>query len=227
MPWAEAIGVNSQAQLAEAEALIQARLRAAAMAKGVTLVAPETVFLAADTELGQDVEIGPYVVFGPGVSVAENARILPFCHLEGVRIEAGARVGPFSRIRPDSEIGEGAHIGNFVEIKNTAVEAGAKANHLAYVGDARVGARANIGAGAITCNYDGHAKHRTEIGTGAFVGSNAVLIAPVVVGEGAYVAAGSAINRDVPPGSLSVARARQTDLPDGAARLRARRSSKT
>ncbi|MGH6912948.1 MAG: bifunctional UDP-N-acetylglucosamine diphosphorylase/glucosamine-1-phosphate N-acetyltransferase GlmU, partial [Geminicoccales bacterium] len=197
-PWIEGIGINSQGQLAEAEALMQGRLRAAAMANGITFTAPETVFLCADTELAEGVEIGPYVVLGPGVKVAERAQILPFCHLEGVHIGACARIGPFARIRPQSAIGESAHIGNFVEIKNAAIEPGAKANHLAYLGDARVGAKANVGAGAITCNYDGTGKHRTEIGAGAFIGSNAVLIAPVAVGDDAYVAAGSTINRDVP-----------------------------
>jgi bifunctional UDP-N-acetylglucosamine pyrophosphorylase/glucosamine-1-phosphate N-acetyltransferase len=224
-PWIEGIGINSQAQLAEAEALMQGRLRAAAMANGVTFTAPETVFLCADTELAEGVEIGPYVVLGPGVKVAERAQILPFCHLEGVRIECGARIGPFARIRPQSEIGESAHIGNFVEIKNATVEPGAKANHLAYVGDARVGAKANIGAGAITCNYDGIAKHRTEIGAGAFVGSNTALVAPVTIGEGAVIGAGSTINRDVPAGSLAIARERQSNIDDGAARIRARKKA--
>ena len=222
-PYEAGLGINSQAQLAEAEAILQARLRRAAMAAGVTLTAPETVFLAADTELAAGVEVGPYVVFGPGVTVAEGAQILPFCHLVGVRIEAGARIGPFTRVRPGAEIGEGAHVGNFVEIKNARLEAGAKANHLSYIGDARVGARSNIGAGTITCNYDGIAKYRTEIGEGVFVGSNSALVAPVTIGDGAFVGAGSTINRDVPPGSLSIARGRQTDIPDGVARLRARR----
>jgi bifunctional UDP-N-acetylglucosamine pyrophosphorylase/glucosamine-1-phosphate N-acetyltransferase len=224
-PWIEGIGINSQGQLADAEALMQVRLRAEAMGNGVTFTAPETAFLSVDTELAEGVEIGPYVVLGPGVEVAERAQILPFCHLEGVRIGPGARIGPFARIRPQSTIGESAHIGNFVEIKNATVEPGAKANHLAYVGDARVGTKANVGAGAITCNYDGFAKHRTEIGAGAFIGSNAVLIAPVAVGDGAYVAAGSTINRDVPPGSLSIGRGRQTDIPDGAARIHAKKKS--
>jgi bifunctional UDP-N-acetylglucosamine pyrophosphorylase/glucosamine-1-phosphate N-acetyltransferase len=227
MPWLEALGVNSQAQLADAERVLQDRLRQAAMAAGVTLIGPETVFLAADTELEEGVEVGPYVVFGPGVRVAQNARILPFCHLEGVTIGAGAQIGPFARFRPHSEIGAGAKVGNFVEVKNARLEAGAKANHLSYVGDTHVGAKANIGAGTITCNYDGFGKHRTEIGAGAFIGSNTALVAPVTIGEGAVVGAGSTINRDVPPGSLSIARARQTDIPDGVARLRARRSSKT
>ena len=227
MPWLEAIGINSQAQLAEAEAVLQDRLRQAAMAGGVTLIGPDTVFLAADTRLEEGVEVGPYVVFGPGVRVAQAARILPFCHLEGVAIGPGAQIGPFARFRPQSEIGAGAKIGNFVEVKNAKLEAGAKANHLSYIGDTRIGAKANIGAGTITCNYDGFGKHWTEIGAGAFIGSNTALIAPVTIGEGAVIGAGSTIDRDVPPGSLSIARGRQTDIPDGAARLRARRLSKT
>jgi len=212
MPWLEAIGINSQAQLAEAEAVLQDRLRQAAMAAGVTLIGPETVFLAADTELEEDVEIGPYVVFGPGVHVAQGARILPFCHLEGVSVDQGAQIGPFARLRPGSTIGAGARVGNFVEVKNATLEPGAKAN---------------VGAGTITCNYDGFAKHRTDIGAGAFIGSNTALVAPVTVGDGAVVGAGSTIDRDVPPGSLSIARGRQTDIPDGAERLRARRTAKT
>ena len=227
MPWLEALGVNSQAQLAEAEAVLQDRLRQAAMAAGVTLIGPDTVFLAADTQLEEGAEIGPYVVFGPGVRVAQAAQILPFSHLEGVTIGPGAQIGPFARLRPGAEIAAGARVGNFVEVKNARLEAGAKANHLSYIGDARVGAKANIGAGTITCNYDGFAKHRTDIGAGAFIGSNTALVAPVTIGEGAVVGAGSTIDRDVPPGSLSIARGRQTDIPDGAARLRARRLSKT
>jgi bifunctional UDP-N-acetylglucosamine pyrophosphorylase/glucosamine-1-phosphate N-acetyltransferase len=217
MPWLEAVGINSQAQLAEAEAVVQDRLRQAAMAGGVTLIGPETVFLAADSRLEQDVEVGPYVVFGPGVRVACGARILPFCHLEGVAIGERVQIGPFARLRPGAEIGPGARVGNFVEVKNAVLEAGAKANHLSYIGDARVGAKANIGAG----------KHWTEIGAGAFIGSNTALVAPVTIGAGAVVGAGSTINRDVPPGSLSIARGRQTDIPDGAARLLARRTAKT
>ncbi|HZA66188.1 MAG TPA: DapH/DapD/GlmU-related protein, partial [Geminicoccaceae bacterium] len=227
IPWLEAIGVNSQAQLAEAEAVLQDRLRRAAMAAGVTMIAPDTVFLSADTELEEGVEVGPYVVFGPGVRVAGGAQILPFCHLEGVSIGEGATIGPFARFRPISEIGAGARIGNFVEVKNASVEPGAKANHLSYIGDARVGAKANIGAGTIVCNYDGFAKHRTDIGAGAFIGSNTALVAPVTIGEDAVVGAGSTITRDVPSDSLSIARGRQRDIPDGAAQLRARRAPKT
>ncbi len=221
-PWIEGVGVNSQAQLAEAEALVQQRLRAAAMERGVTLTAPETVFLCADTELEPGAEIGPYVVFGPGVRVASGARVLPFSHLEGSDVGAGAQVGPFARLRPGAEIGQRARIGNFVEVKNARIEPGAKVNHLSYIGDARVGAESNIGAGTITCNYDGFAKHWTEIEAGVFIGSNTALVAPVTVGEGAIVGAGSTITQNVPPGALSVARARQTDLEGGAARVRAR-----
>jgi bifunctional UDP-N-acetylglucosamine pyrophosphorylase / glucosamine-1-phosphate N-acetyltransferase len=225
-PWLEVLGVNSQGQLAEAEAVLQDRLRRRAMAAGVTLIGPDTVFLAADTQFEEGVEVGPYVVFGPGVRVARGAQILPFSHLEGVTIGERVQIGPFARLRPGAEIGAGARVGNFVEVKNARLEAGAKANHLSYIGDARVGAKANIGAGTITCNYDGFAKHRTDIGAGAFIGSNTALVAPVTIGEGAVVGAGSTINRDVPAGSLSIARGRQTDIPDGAARLRARRAPK-
>ena len=222
-PYEAGLGVNSQAQLADAEAILQRRLRHAAMAAGATLIGPETIFLAADTMLAAGAEVGPYVVFGAGVRVEAGGQILPFSHLEGVTIAADARVGPFARIRPGTEIGENAHIGNFVELKNARIEAGAKANHLSYIGDARVGARTNVGAGTITCNYDGVGKYRTEIGSGVFIGSNAALVAPITIGDDAFIAAGSTINRDVPTGSLSIARERQTDIPDGAARVRARR----
>ena len=174
----ELLGVNSRAELAEAEALLQKRLRAKAMAGGVTLIDPATVTLNWDTELGQDVTIGPNVVFGPGVKVADDVEIRAFCHLEGVTIASGAQIGPFARLRPGAEIGENAHIGNFVEVKNGTIEAGAKVNHLTYIGDARVGEGANIGAGTITCNYDGFGKYRTDIGDGAFIGSNSSLVAP-------------------------------------------------
>jgi bifunctional UDP-N-acetylglucosamine pyrophosphorylase/glucosamine-1-phosphate N-acetyltransferase len=225
-PWLEGVGVNSQLQLADAEALLQGRLRRAAMAGGATLVAPETVFLAADTVLGEGAEVGPFVVFGPGVAVAAGAQILSFSYMEHARIGPGARVGPFARLRPGADIGEKAHIGNFVEVKNARIEAGAKANHLTYIGDARVGAGSNVGAGTITCNYDGFAKYWTEIGERVFIGSNTALVAPVTIGEGAFIGAGSTISRDVPAGGLSIARAQQTDIPDGAARLRAKRGRK-
>jgi bifunctional UDP-N-acetylglucosamine pyrophosphorylase/glucosamine-1-phosphate N-acetyltransferase len=223
-PWLEGVGVNSQAQLADAEALLQGRLRRAAMAQGVTLVAPDTVFLACDTALAPGVEIGPYVVFGPGVEVAEGAQIHSFSHLEGVRIGPNARIGPFARLRPGAEIGESVHIGNFVEVKNATFEAGAKANHLSYIGDATIGARSNIGAGTITCNYDGFGKYRTELGERVFIGSNTALVAPVTIGDGAIIGAGSTIDHDVPPDSLSIGRARQADLPGGAVRFRAKKS---
>jgi bifunctional UDP-N-acetylglucosamine pyrophosphorylase/glucosamine-1-phosphate N-acetyltransferase len=221
-PEAETLGVNSRADLAAAEAAFQGRARAAAMAGGATLVAPDTVFLGYDTRLGRDVAVGPHVVFGPGVTVEDGAAIRAFSHLEGCTVRAGAVVGPFARLRPGAEIGPGAHVGNFVEIKNAVLGEGAKANHLAYLGDATVGAGANIGAGAITCNYDGVSKHRTEIGAGAFVGSNAALVAPVRIGAGAYVASGSVVTEDVADDALAIARARQATKPGLAARLRAR-----
>jgi bifunctional UDP-N-acetylglucosamine pyrophosphorylase / glucosamine-1-phosphate N-acetyltransferase len=212
-PEAETLGVNSRADLAAAEAAFQARARAEAMANGVTLTDPATVWFALDTVIGRDVSIGPNVVFGPEVTVESGATIHAFCHLEGCHVSRGASIGPFARLRPGAEIAEDAHIGNFVEIKNAIVGEGAKANHLAYIGDARVGARANIGAGTITCNYDGVFKHRTEIGAGAFIGSNAALVAPVTVGDGALVAAGSVITADVPAGALALARGRQETKP--------------
>jgi bifunctional UDP-N-acetylglucosamine pyrophosphorylase/glucosamine-1-phosphate N-acetyltransferase len=223
-PWVEGIGVNSQAQLAAAEAHMQARLRLAAMDGGATLIAPETVFFSYDTRIGQDVEVHPQVVFGPGVVIEPGATIFPFSHLEGVRVAGNARIGPFARLRPGADIGDGARIGNFVEVKAATVEAGAKINHLSYIGDARIGADANVGAGTITCNYDGFAKHRTEIGAGAFIGSNTALVAPVRVGDGAIVGAGSTIVRDVPEDALSVARGEQRDSERGGARFRAKRS---
>jgi bifunctional UDP-N-acetylglucosamine pyrophosphorylase / glucosamine-1-phosphate N-acetyltransferase len=216
----EVRGVNTQGQLAEADAVLQQRLRAAALEAGVTMVAPETVYLCADTRLGRDVTIEPYVVFGPGVTVEEGALIRSFSHLEGAHVGRSARVGPFARLRPGATLEADVHIGNFVEVKEARLEAGAKANHLAYIGDAHVGAGANIGAGTITCNYDGIAKNLTEIGKGAFVGSNSALVAPVKIGDGAYVASGSVITRDVPPDSLAFGRARQS-IKVGWARLRA------
>jgi bifunctional UDP-N-acetylglucosamine pyrophosphorylase/glucosamine-1-phosphate N-acetyltransferase len=180
------------------------------------------VFLACDTVLGRDVTVGPSVFFGSGVRVGDGAEIRAFCHIEGARIAPGAVIGPFARLRPGAEIGAGAHIGNFVEVKNVRVGEGAKANHLAYLGDGSVGAQANIGAGTITCNYDGVAKNRTEIGAGAFIGSNATLIAPVRIGAGAFVAGGSTITRNVGPDALAFGRARQDTKPGGAKALRKR-----
>lgn len=219
----EACGINTRAELAQAEETIQARLREAAMEAGVTLVAPNTVFLAADTELGADVTVGPHVVFGPGVSVASGAEIRAFCHLESCRVETGAIIGPFARLRPGTVVGERARVGNFVELKAAALGPGAKANHLSYLGDAVIGAEANIGAGTITCNYNGIGKYRTEIGAGAFIGSNTALIAPVCVGAGAMIGAGSTITRDVSPGALALSRPPQVEKPAAAARFRSAR----
>lgn len=212
-PEAELRGINSRAELAEAEAAMQARLRAAAFEAGVTMQAPETVFLAADTVLAPDVVIGPHVVFGPGVTVAEGAEIRAFSHLEGARVGRDAIIGPYARLRSGTVVEARAHVGNFVELKAATLGEGAKANHLTYLGDSSVGAGANIGAGTITCNYDGVAKHRTEIGEGAFIGSNTALVAPVKVGARALVAAGSVITEDVPDDALAIARGRQVTKP--------------
>jgi bifunctional UDP-N-acetylglucosamine pyrophosphorylase/glucosamine-1-phosphate N-acetyltransferase len=216
----EVRGINTKAQLAQADAVMQQRLRAAAMEAGVTLVAPETVFLAADTKFGADVTVEPHVVFGPGVTVGDGATIRSFSHIEGAHIGGGAVVGPFARLRPGTRLGEKVHIGNFVETKAAVIEAGAKANHLTYLGDVHVGENANIGAGTITCNYDGTAKHRTEIGKGAFIGSNTALVAPVSVGDNAYVGSGSVITDDVPANALAIARGRQVVKEDRAMRKR-------
>jgi bifunctional UDP-N-acetylglucosamine pyrophosphorylase/glucosamine-1-phosphate N-acetyltransferase len=213
-------GINTKAQLAQAEAVLQARLRSAALEAGVSMIAPETVFLSADTKFGQDITIEPNVVFGPGVTVEDGALIRAFSHLEGAHVGKGARVGPFARLRPGAKLGSDVHIGNFVEVKQATIEAGAKANHLSYIGDARVGAGANIGAGTITCNYDGVAKHRTDIGAGAFIGSNSSLVAPVKIGDGAYVGSGSVVTKNVPADALAVARATQTVKEGWAKRLR-------
>jgi bifunctional UDP-N-acetylglucosamine pyrophosphorylase / glucosamine-1-phosphate N-acetyltransferase len=217
----EVRGVNTQAQLAEAEAVLQSRLRMAAHEAGVVMVAPETVYLCADTKLGRDVTIEPYVVFGPGVTVDDGALIRSFSHLEGAHVGRGARVGPFARLRPGARLEADVHVGNFVEVKEAKLAVGAKANHLAYIGDASVGAGANIGAGTITCNYDGAAKHRTEIGARAFIGSNSSLVAPVKIGDDAYVASGSVITREVAANALAFGRARQVNKDGFAARLRA------
>lgn len=224
-PEEEVLGVNSRAELAAAEAVLQNRLRRRAMEGGATLVDPRTVHFSWDTALGSDVVVGPNVVFGPGVFVEDDVRIHPFCHIEGSTIASGARIGPFARLRPGSRIGRGARIGNFVETKAAAIGEGAKANHLAYIGDAEVGAEANVGAGTITVNYDGFVKSRTVIGAGAAIGSNTSLVAPVTVGAGATVAAGSVVTEDVPPDALAVARARQTNKPGWARNYRARRQA--
>jgi bifunctional UDP-N-acetylglucosamine pyrophosphorylase/glucosamine-1-phosphate N-acetyltransferase len=216
----EVRGINTKGQLAEAEAVLQRRLRAEALEAGVTMQAPETVFLASDTRLGRDVVIEPYVVFGPGVVVEDGAVIHSFSHLAGAHVGAQASVGPYARLRPGTRLGAKARIGNFVEVKEASIAAGAKANHLSYIGDATVGEDANVGAGTITCNYDGSAKHRTEIGKGAFIGSNSALVAPVKIGEGAYVGSGSVITRDVPADALALGRGQQVIKEGRAARLR-------
>jgi bifunctional UDP-N-acetylglucosamine pyrophosphorylase / glucosamine-1-phosphate N-acetyltransferase len=222
LPGEELLGVNTRAELAQAEAVMQDRLRRRAMDQGATLVAPETVFLAADTKLGRDVVIEPNVVFGPGVRLADNVRIRSFSHLEGADIASGAIVGPFARLRPGAVLEADVHVGNFVEVKASRLGAGVKASHLSYLGDSDIGAGTNIGAGTITCNYDGFSKFRTTIGERVFIGSNTALVAPVTVGNGAYVATGSVVTSDVPADALSIARARQVDKPGRAAELRAR-----
>jgi len=223
---AELMGVNSRADLARAEAAMQDRLRAAAMANGATLIDPATVWFSFDTRLGRDVVVGPDVVFGPGVTVADNVEIRAFSHIEGATIAEGALIGPFARLRPGADIRRDVHIGNFVEIKEALVEEGAKANHLSYIGDSRVGPGANIGAGTITCNYDGFFKDRTDIGAGAFIGSNTALVAPVKIGDGAVIGAGSVITREVAKDALAVTRAAQTEKPGWALRYRLRKQAK-
>jgi len=215
----EVAGINSRAELAEIEARWQAKRRAQAMADGATLIAPETVWFAWDTKLGRDVTVEPNVWFGPGVTVADKVRIKAFCHIEGASLASGVEVGPFARLRPGTVLGEKSKVGNFVEMKAATLGAGAKASHLTYLGDAEVGAGANIGAGTITCNYDGYFKHRTVIGERAFIGSNSALIAPVRIGADAIVAAGSAVSRDVADGELRMVRAEQLVKPGWADRF--------
>jgi bifunctional UDP-N-acetylglucosamine pyrophosphorylase/glucosamine-1-phosphate N-acetyltransferase len=219
----ELAGVNSRTDLAAAEAILQDRLRARVLEEGATLADPNTVYLSADTRFGRDVVVGQNVVFGSGVSVGDRVEIKPFCHLEGVTIAHDAIIGPFARLRPGSVIGEGVHIGNFVELKNAQMAAGSKANHLTYLGDVTVGPRSNVGAGTITCNYDGFAKHRTTIGADVFVGSDTAFVAPVTIGDGAITAAGSVITEDLPANALGLGRARQVTKPEQAARFRAAR----
>jgi bifunctional UDP-N-acetylglucosamine pyrophosphorylase / glucosamine-1-phosphate N-acetyltransferase len=217
----EALGVNSREQLAAAEAAFQKRARRKVMEEGATLVAPETVWLSFDTVIGRDVTIEPNVFLGPGVVVEDGAHIMANCHLVGARVGKGARVGPFARFRPGADIGERARVGNFVEVKNARLETGAKANHLAYIGDGRVGEGANIGAGTIFCNYDGFNKHFTDVGKGVFVGSNSSLVAPVKIGDGAYIGSGSVISRNVEPDALALERSAQEQRPGWAAKFRA------
>jgi bifunctional UDP-N-acetylglucosamine pyrophosphorylase/glucosamine-1-phosphate N-acetyltransferase len=224
------MGVNAQSELAVAEALFQKVRRKDFLAAGVTMSAPETVHFSYDTEVGGGATIEPYVVFGPGAKIASGARIRAFSHIEGATVAAGAEIGPYARLRPGADLGEGAKVGNFVEVKNVTMGKGAKANHLAYLGDGEVGAKANIGAGTIFCNYDGFFKHRTTVGEGAFVGSNSSLVAPVTIGAGAMVGSGSVITRDVEPGALALARGQQTAKPGWAARfmetMRAKKAAK-
>lgn len=221
----EAMGINSRAQLAQAEAVLQHRMRMAAMDAGVTLLDPAAVWFSHDTVLGRDVTVGPSVFFGPGVTVGDNVTINAFSHLEGCTVAEGAQIGPFARLRPEAAIGEKARIGNFVEVKKASIEAGAKVNHLTYIGDARVGAGANIGAGTITCNYDGFLKHFTDIGKGAFIGSNSALVAPVKIGDGAIVGAGSTITRDVAGDALATTRAEQAERSGFATAFRERKQA--
>ncbi|MEO1796507.1 MAG: bifunctional UDP-N-acetylglucosamine diphosphorylase/glucosamine-1-phosphate N-acetyltransferase GlmU [Pseudomonadota bacterium] len=219
---AETLGVNSRADLARARAFFQTRARTQAMETGAQLEAPETVYFAHDTVLGRDCTVEPNVVFGPGVTVETGARIRAFSHLEGCHVSRGAIVGPYARLRPGAELSEDVRVGNFVEIKAAEIGEGAKVNHLSYVGDAAIGAGTNVGAGTITCNYDGVMKHRTEIGKGAFIGSNTMLVAPVTVGDEAMTASGSVITRDIPEGALALGRAEQTTKPGLARKLMAR-----
>lgn len=217
----EVMGVNSRDQLAEAEAVYQRRARLRVMREGATLIAPETVWLSHDTVIGRDVVIEPNVYFGPGVTIEDDVEIKANCHIEGARIGAGSRIGPFARLRPGADLAADVHIGNFVEVKNATLGEGAKANHLAYLGDGSVGAKANVGAGTIFCNYDGFNKHRTEVGAGAFIGSNSSLVAPVRIGEGAYIGSGSVITKDVAAGALALERSTQEERPGWAAKFRA------
>lgn len=216
---AETLGIDTRAALSRAEALFQARARAEALDNGVTLIDPATTWFALDTVIGRDATIGPGVIFGPGVTIESGATVHGFCHLTGCHISRGATVGPFARLRPGAELAEDVHVGNFVEVKNAILDEGVKVGHLTYLGDAHVGEHTNIGAGTITCNYDGVGKHHTEIGKRAFIGSDTMLVAPVTVGDGAMTASGSVITMDVPPDALGVARAKQANKPGFVARF--------
>ncbi|MFA4993844.1 MAG: bifunctional UDP-N-acetylglucosamine diphosphorylase/glucosamine-1-phosphate N-acetyltransferase GlmU [Bdellovibrionales bacterium] len=222
----EVLGINTRVELAQAEKIMQKRLREKAMLAGVTMIDPDSVFLSADTKFGRDIVIAPHVIIGEGVEIADNVQIRAFTHLEHVTVERSAVIGPFSRIRPNSRIGIEAHIGNFVEIKNSDIDTGAKVNHLSYVGDSNVGAKTNIGAGTITANYDGVNKNHTEIGKDVSIGSNTVLVAPVVLGDGVTVAAGSVVTKNVPADALAVARAKQENKEGWAKRLREGKKNK-
>ena len=219
---AETLGINTRRELARAEAAFQARMRDEMLETGITLTAPETVYFARDTVVGRDAVIGPHVLFGPGVTIESGAEIRGFCHLEGCHVSRGADVGPFARLRPGAELAEDVHVGNFVEVKNAILDEGVKVGHLSYLGDAHIGEFTNIGAGTITCNYDGVMKHRTVIGKRAFIGSDTMLVAPVTVGDDAMTASGSVITQDVPAEALALGRARQEIKPGLATRLMAR-----
>lgn len=216
----EMAGANSRADLAMIEGIVQKRLREKFLAQGVTMTDPDTVYFSYDTVLGKDITIEPSVIFEPGCVVEDNVEIKGFCHFEGTHIRSEAKVGPFARLRPGADIGNGCHIGDFVEIKNAVIENGAKVNHLSYIGDARIGEKTNIGAGTITCNYDGYFKSRTEIGAGAFIGSDTVIVAPCTIGDGAMTAAGSVITKDVEPNAMAVSRGKQTALAGWAEKFR-------
>ncbi len=216
---AETLGINTRTELADAERHFQSRARAEALDNGVTLTAPETVFFALGTHIGRDAVIGPHVIFGPGATIESGAEVKGFCHLEGCHISRGADVGPFARLRPGAELAEHVHVGNFVEIKNATLDEGVKVGHLTYVGDASIGEGTNIGAGTVTCNYDGVMKHRTTIGKRAFIGSDTMLVAPVSVGDDALTASGSVITEDVPAGALALGRAKQVNKPGLALRM--------
>ena len=224
-PEDEVHGINSRIELARAEGLLQKRLRESAMNNGATLIAPDTVFFSYDTQLGRDVTVEPHVVFGPAVVVEDNVTIKAFSHLEGAHVARGANIGPYARLRPGADIGTGAKIGNFVEVKKATIEAGAKVPHLSYIGDARIGANANVGAGTITCNYDGYDKHFTDIGAGAFIGSNTSLVAPVTIGDGGFTGSGSVITKNVSGDALAVERMAQKEVPGWAAKFRARKEA--
>jgi len=221
----ELVGINTRAELAHAERIVQQLLRQRAMAEGATLIDPNTTYFSFDTRLGRDVTVGPCVVFGPGVTIGDNVEIQAFCHLSEATLADGVTMGPFARLRPGADISSHAHIGNFVEIKNATVEAGAKVNHLSYIGDARIGAKANIGAGTITCNYDGFFKSFTNVGVGAFIGSNTSLVAPVTIGDGAIIGAGSAITQNVQTDALAVRRAPHLEKADWAKKFRQRKQT--
>ncbi len=222
----ETIGINSRSELAEAETIMQDRLREAAMANGATLIDPASVYFSHDTKIGQDVTIDSNVYFGPGVEICDGVHIRAFCHIEGAFVENNAIIGPFARLRPGADIGEDVHIGNFVEVKNATLATGAKANHLSYIGDAKIGPKANIGAGTITCNYDGYVKSMTEIGAGAFIGSNTALVAPVKVGDGAITGAGSVITKNVDADALAITRSEQKIVDGYANKLRENKGKK-